>query len=114
MAKKKPDPKEEVISHLQIMHTWAAFALEKGQGFFERQHYENIMDWTLEAVDALTEQEHKDKMYHALEEDWKALLKEQEPVEPLTYYDLFICPVCKNALFRGQKFCYECGRAVKW
>lgn len=37
-----------------------------------------------------------------------------EAVEPLTYYDLFICPVCNNTLFRGQKFCYECGERIEW
>ena len=42
--------------------------------------------------------------------DVLALLKEREAVR----HDLFICPVCKNALFEGQKFCHECGQAVKW
>ena len=42
------------------------------------------------------------------------LLKEQEEVEPLSEHRLFICSVCKNSLSRGQKYCHECGRKVKW
>ena len=49
-----------------------------------------------------------------LYKDVYALLKEQEAVEPTTEHKLFICPVCKNTLFREQKFCHECGQAVKW
>ena len=44
----------------------------------------------------------------------KELLKEQEAVEPIVEHRLFICPVCKNSLFRGQKFCHECGRHILW
>lgn len=46
--------------------------------------------------------------------DALALLKEQEAKEPFSEHHLFICPVCKNALFREQKYCHECGQAVKW
>ena len=35
-------------------------------------------------------------------------------VEPLAYHNLFICPVCKNTLFREQKFCNECGKRIEW
>ena len=42
------------------------------------------------------------------------LLKEQEAVEPSSYHHMFICPVCKNSLFRGQKFCHECGKHILW
>ncbi len=57
-----PD-REEVVSHMQIMHTWASFALEHGINFFEMEHIKRIAEWT---------------------EDALALLKEQEPVEPVT------------------------------
>ena len=48
-------------------------------------------------------------------DDVLSLLKEHEAVEPSTRYgyDFFICPVCKNALFEGQKFCHECGQEMK-
>ena len=42
------------------------------------------------------------------------LLKEQEAVKPITEHHLFLCPVCKNTLFRGQKFCHECGKRIEW
>ena len=41
-------------------------------------------------------------------------LKEQEAVEPITEHHLFLCPVCKNTLFREQKFCHECGKRIEW
>ena len=46
--------------------------------------------------------------------DALSLLKEQEAVKPITEHKLFICPVCKNALFREQKFCHECGKRIEW
>jgi len=45
--------------------------------------------------------------------DILALLKEQEPAEPIL--DSFLhkrCPSCR-ALLKG-KYCHECGQAVKW
>ena len=43
-----------------------------------------------------------------------AMLKEQEAVKPITEHKLFLCPVCKNTLFREQKFCHECGKRIEW
>ena len=51
MAKKKADKREDVIGHLQIMHTWAAFALEHDLDFFEEAHLRKIMEWTEEALE---------------------------------------------------------------
>ena len=42
------------------------------------------------------------------------LLKKNEAVKPLSEHHLFICPMCKNCLYREQKYCDECGQAVKW
>ena len=42
------------------------------------------------------------------------MLEEHEAVEPITEYHLFLCPVCKNTLFREQKFCHECGKRIEW
>ena len=47
-------------------------------------------------------------------EDVIALLKELDTVKPSSYHHLFVCPVCKNSLFRGQKFCHECGKRIEW
>jgi hypothetical protein len=48
-----------------------------------------------------------------------ALLKEQEPVEPIPPIDesdLWKCGNCNHQLFRctHQRYCEMCGRSVKW
>ena len=53
-------------------------------------------------------------MFVELAKDALVLLKEQETVEPITEHHLFLCPVCKNTLFREQKFCHECGKRIEW
>ena len=42
------------------------------------------------------------------------LLKKNEAVKPLSEHHLFICQMCKKCLYREQKYCDECGQAVKW
>ena len=43
------------------------------------------------------------------------LLKEQEPVKPIENAGFYYCGACKYAFTSGrQKFCSDCGRAVKW
>ena len=42
--------RNEVISHLQIMHTWAEFALERDPNFFTKAHMEKIAEWTEDAI----------------------------------------------------------------
>jgi hypothetical protein len=52
--------------------------------------------------------------------DALALLKEQEAVKPerehsgsgVTWWN--VCGNCKTAINPNDKFCHECGRAVKW
>ena len=52
--------------------------------------------------------------------DALALLKEQEAVEPekehsgsgITWWN--VCGNCKTAINPNDKYCHECGRAVKW
>ena len=52
--------------------------------------------------------------------DALSLLKKQEPVEPerahsgggSTWWN--VCGSCKTAINPNDKFCHECGRAVKW
>ena len=76
-----------------------------------------------DALALLKEQEHKDRMYHALEDDWKRLkelLKEQEAVTiKKTKEHGFgvyggICPKCRNWIQSAHSFCGFCGQAVKW
>ena len=47
----KPE-KDEVISHLQIMHTWASYAAERGLLLNDRE-IAKIADWSLEAAEYL-------------------------------------------------------------
>lgn len=49
--------REEVISHLQIMHTWADFAMEKDINYFTNYHFMKIVKWMEDALELLKEQE---------------------------------------------------------
>ena len=50
-----PD-KENVVTHLQIIHTWAEFARERDLQFFTAKHLENIAQWSDDAIALLKEQ----------------------------------------------------------
>ena len=44
-----------------------------------------------------------------------ALLKAQEPVEPIENAGFYYCGACRYAFTSvRQKYCSECGMAVKW
>ena len=51
-----PD-RESVITHLQIIHTWAEFARERDLQFFAPKHLEDIAEWTDDTLELLKEQE---------------------------------------------------------
>jgi hypothetical protein len=59
------------------------------------------------------------RFQHALN-DVLTLLKEQEPVEPAKEYSgggvtwWNVCGNCNTAINPNDKYCHECGRAVKW
>lgn len=100
--------RESVITHLQIIHTWESFARERDLHFFTQKHLENIAEWADDAIALLNEQEHKDRMYHALEEDWKRLkerLKEQDNCENCAIAIEDRQPVvrCKDCKHRPKK-----------
>jgi hypothetical protein len=97
--------RETVITHLQIIHTWAEFARERDLQFFTTKHLEDIAKWSDDAIE---------------------LLKEQEAVEP-KQVDLYgkdewwglvcVCPDCKAEWMSDKAdthFCPKCGRSVKW
>ena len=46
-----------VITHLQIIHTWAEFARERDLQFFTAKHLEDIAQWADDALTLLKEQE---------------------------------------------------------
>lgn len=61
-------------------------------------------------------------IFQPLMRDTLALLKELEAVEPVTQssvYDpdtwFYVCGSCKKGVIdRGDKYCRQCGRKVKW
>ena len=48
--------RETVITHLQIIHTWAEFARERDLQFFTAKHLEDIAQWADDALNLLKEQ----------------------------------------------------------
>ena len=48
---------ETVITHLQIIHTWAEFARERDLQFFTAKHLEDIAKWSDDAIALLKEQQ---------------------------------------------------------
>ena len=49
--------RETVITHLQIIHTWASFARERDLQFFTAKHLEDMATWADEAIALLKEQQ---------------------------------------------------------
>lgn len=49
--------RETVITHLQIIHTWAEFARERDLQFFTAKHLEDIAQWSDDALNLLKEQQ---------------------------------------------------------
>lgn len=95
---------ETVITHLQIIHTWAEFARERDLQFFTAKHLEDIAQW---ADDALK------------------LLKEQEAVNPIAKEDDTYECICGAVVGWDEldvsgmvqtrfNYCPFCGRPVKW
>ena len=48
---------ENVITHLQIIRTWASFARERDLQFFTKKHLEDITAWSDDALELLKEQQ---------------------------------------------------------
>ena len=48
--------RETVITHLQIIHTWAKFARERDLQFFTAKHLEDIAKWADDALALINEQ----------------------------------------------------------
>ena len=67
--------RENVITHLQIIHTWAEFARERDLQFFTAKHLEDIAQWADEALELLKEQSQivrcKDCKHRPKKPDWE-------------------------------------------
>ena len=109
-----PD-RENVVTHLQIIHTWAGFALERDLQFFTKKHLEDIEQWTADAL-ALLKEQGKQKFF--VDKSGKITplpVKEKETVKPKTdSIRRFRCGVCEEIIGRGQHYCGNCGREVDW
>ena len=85
--KTKGMDRETIITHLQIIHTWAEFARERDLQFFTAKHLEHIAQWSADVIALLKEDCHNCKLecllqkYDELKEKYDALLKEQEETE---------------------------------
>ena len=76
-------------------------------------------DYVNSYISLTTSHDYEFEMYKAV----LALLKEQEPVEPIPY-DLdtpvttvmrcYKCGWCNADITAGNPYCWHCGRAVKW
>ena len=80
--------RETVITHLQIIHTWAAFAHEHDLQFFTAKHLEDIAQWAKDTIELLKEQDDMGKeltdaveLIHKKNERIKKL---EEQIETLT------------------------------
>ena len=89
--------RETVITHLQIIHTWAEFARERDLQFFTAKHLEDIAQWADDAI---------------------ALLKEQQKT-PVVFSqdDGSITTACGNCgwdLDKAYSRCPKCQRELDW
>ena len=66
-----------------------------------------------DAIELLKEQEHKDRMFHALEEDWKMVVKEQEA--KTGHWNGPECSCCHAILEKRCRFeyCPHCGAKME-
>ena len=55
--------RENVITHLMIVRTWASFARERDLQFFTAKHLENIVQWADDAISLLKEQEEQKRKW---------------------------------------------------
>ena len=61
--------RETVITHLQIIHTWAEFARERDLQFFTAKHLEDIAQWSDDALNLLKKQEAVEPFHRCIDRD---------------------------------------------
>lgn len=86
--------REKVITDLQIIHTWAEFALEKDLNFFEKPHIQDIKEWTEDAITLLQKQD----------AEWIKVDDEN---------DAFDCSECGAMVKRRCLYCPGCGSKMR-
>jgi len=90
---------ETVVTHLQIIKTWALFARKRDLQFFTAKHLEDIAQWADDALELLKEQEAVKVQYTAM--------------GGLRYG---ACPKCDARIDNlvNPKACGFCGQELKW
>lgn len=87
--------RETVITHLQIIHTWASFARERNLQFFTAKHLEDIAQWAYDAITLLGEQKERIETLESLrrieQETIKALQMGTERERKVTMAREYIC-----------------------
>ena len=105
---------ETVITHLQIIHTWAEFAREHDLQFFTAKHLEDIAQWAADALNLLKEQKAELSYRNA-----------KTITHTATKLDDATCPSCGNVVGEKQiwegrkifiqwKYCIFCGQKLDW
>jgi hypothetical protein len=79
--------RETVITHLQIIHTWASFARERDLQFFTPKHLEDIAQWSDDTLVLLKEQE---EQIRQLTDELEELRKKRNEVYYSGYDGSFI------------------------
>ena len=74
-----PD-RESVITHLQIIHTWASFARERDVQFFTPKHLEDIAEWADDALELIHDQQSQIAMLVVAQHELCEMMKEQPEV----------------------------------
>ena len=117
---------QKAITHLQIVHTWAEFALEKDINFFNEKHMKSMIEWTNDAVELLKHQNGLAKALKQMTATNEYLNKEIEslkakPIEICeNYQGLSACPKCGNVIEHSicegmhVRFCRYCGQEITW
>ena len=97
--------RESVITHLQIIHTWAEFAREHDLQFFTAKHLEDIVQWTDDALELLKEQE-PEKVFQMKD---RSIINE-------THGKAGFCPRCNQVVVWeiNRRYCGFCGKELKW
>ena len=90
--------RETVITHLQIIHTWAKFARERDLQFFTAKHLEDIAKWTDDAIELMNEQNDKGMISDAIHETAKQFRR-----------TIVRCKDCRHATMTSDgKMCKYC------
>ena len=92
--------RNDIISHLQIMHTWASYDVEHHTNTMTQECFESMKKWTREAINALEQPgvTVRDRVFN------------MTYGEPETWY--YVCGNCMTAIDPADKYCRECGRRI--